>query len=268
MKKITMQEIKKMSYVELMAFLEEINRPPGGRDSIRRVVQNCFISKDSKVLDIGCNTGYCTFEIAHLARCQVIGVDINSKMIEMAEKFKKNDPLKKLINFKVSDAINLPFRDQLFDVVVSGGSTAFITDKEKALKEYGRVLRPWGFVADINFYYKTKPPLKIINNLNKLMNTSIKPWGIKYWLNAYEKIGFEQYFVYTNSVKRASRKEIESYCNKMIKQKNLTNPLGNVLRKKLISIMDLFNKNHEYLAYAIFILRKRPSKEQDSLFGM
>ena len=38
--KITPEEIRKMSYVELMAFLGEINRPPGGKDSIRQLVQN------------------------------------------------------------------------------------------------------------------------------------------------------------------------------------------------------------------------------------
>ena len=93
--KITPEEIRKMSYVELMAFLGEINRPPGGKDSIRQLVQNCFITKESSVLDVGCNTGYCTFEVAHLVKCRVVGVDISPAMIETAREFQKPDPLGK-----------------------------------------------------------------------------------------------------------------------------------------------------------------------------
>jgi SAM-dependent methyltransferase len=86
MTKITLQKIKEMSYVDLMAFLAEVNRPPGGKDSIRVLAQNCFITKDSKVLDVGCNTGYVSFEIAHLAECSVVGVDISENMIRSSEK--------------------------------------------------------------------------------------------------------------------------------------------------------------------------------------
>lgn len=148
---ITPQKISKMSYVELMAFLEEVNRPPGGKNSIRVAVQNCFITKDSKVLDIGCNTGYCSFEIARLSRCLVTGIDISPAMIMAAKKFQEEDPLGNLIKFRVADAMYLPFAKEMFDVVISGRSTAFIENKERAIKEYARVLKPWGFIADINF---------------------------------------------------------------------------------------------------------------------
>jgi len=152
MTKITPQKIKEISYVDLMAFLGEVNRPPGGKNSVRILVQNCFITKDSKVLDVGCNTGYVSFEIAHLAKCSVVGVDINGNMIKAAKKIKKKDPLGHLIKFRVADAMNLPFRKEVFDVVVSGGSTAFIEDKIRVIQEYKRVLKQWGFIADINFF--------------------------------------------------------------------------------------------------------------------
>ena len=159
MPQITPRKIKEMSYVDLMAFLQEVNRPPGGKDSIRVVVQNCFITKDSRVLDIGCNTGYCSFEIAHLVKCSVTGIDINPEMVKTAKKFQKEDQLGSLIKFKVANAMNLPFKNEVFDVVISGGSTAFINNKEKAKKEYKKVLKPWGFIADINFYYRKKPQM-------------------------------------------------------------------------------------------------------------
>lgn len=267
MRKITVQKIKRMSYIELMAFLEEVNRPPGGKNSIRQVVQNCFITKDSKVLDVGSNTGYCSFETAHLTKCRVIGVDINPDMIKTAKKLQKADPLGYLMKFMVADATRLPFKNETFDLVISGGSTAFIDNKEKAIQEYKRVLIPWGFIADINFFYKIKPPIKLIKKLNKLMDINIESWDINYWLNLYKRCGLEEYFIYTNNVKQTSRDEIKNYCFEIVRQKKIDKEIQLKLVKRLINIVTLFNENHKYLAYGVFILRKRPIKEQISLFG-
>lgn len=267
MSQSTPQKIKEMPYVDLMAFLEEVNRPPGGKNSIRIVIQNCFITKDSKVLDIGCNTGYCSFEIAHLTECSVIGIDISPKMIKTAKKLQREDSLGNMIKFKVANAMNPPFEDNIFDVVISGGSTAFIADKEKAIKEYKRVLKPWGFIADINFYYRRKPPTNLIRRLNALMDTKIEPWGINYWLELYDQCNLERYFIYTNNIDPVGHQEIEKYCAEMIKNKNISKEDRNILQRKLTNIMELFNENHKYLSYGVFILRKRPIKEQISLFG-
>ena len=267
MKKITPQQIKRMPYVEFMAFLDEINRPPGGKDSIRKMVQNCFLSSTSKVLDVGCNTGYCTFEVAHLAKCKVIGIDISSEMIRAAGKMREADPLKGLVGFKVGDGMNLPFADNSFDLAFSGGSTAFIDDKQKAIEEYKRVVKPWGFVADINFFYKKNPPQDLIRRLNNLMGTKIEPWGRDYWLNIYKKCDLENYFVCEGDMKQVSRKEVEQYCLVMADQKKLPESTRKVLVDKLMGIMTLFNENHRYLAYAVFILRKNPIPEQIALFG-
>ena len=267
MHNVSSQKFKDMSYVELMAFLDEVNRPPGGKESIRQIVQTCFIVKDSRVLDIGCNTGYCSFEIAHLAKCRVVGIDISPAMINAAKKFQHEDPLGKLIEFKVGDVMNLPFKNNVFDVVISGGSTAFINDKKKALTECKRVVKPWGFIADINFFYKTRPPSNLLRKLNNLMDINIQPWNINYWLNLYDGCNLERYFIYTNKVRRVNKAEIKNYCSEMIKKKKLSESNKKELLKRLFSIMSLFNQNHKYLAYSVSILRKRPIEEQISLFG-
>ena len=267
MEKITPQKIKQMSYVDLMAFLDEVNRPPGGKDSVRILAQNCFINKDSKVLDIGCNTGYISFEIAHLAKCSVVGVDINKNMIKAAEKIRKKDSLGHLVKFKVADAMNLPFQKETFDMVVSGGSTAFIDDKIKALQEYKRVLKQWGFVADINFFYKKRPPAPLLKKLNSILEIKIEPWDINYWVDLYEKAGLEKYFIHVGQIQPVSRQAVKNYCSVMANERQLPSNVELELKKRLLKIMSVFNENHKYLGYGVFILRKRPQKEQISLFG-
>jgi ubiquinone/menaquinone biosynthesis C-methylase UbiE len=268
MTKVASQKIKEMSYVDLMAFLDEVNRSPGGKDSIRILVQNCFITKDSKVLDVGCNTGYVSFEIAHLAKCSVVGVDISEQMIKSAERIKRRDPLGHLTEFKVADAMNLPFQEESFDIVASGGSTAFIENKIKAIREYKRVLKQWGFIADINFFYKVKPPMSLLKKLNYILGIEIGPWDKNYWTNLYEEADLEKYFIYENYIKPVRHQAVKNYCATMSKEKRLSSTMEAELKKRLIKTISVFNENHKYLNYGIFIYRKRPEKEQISLFGV
>lgn len=261
------EEIGRMSYVDLMAFLGEVNRPPGGKDSIRQLVQNTFINTESVVLDVGCNTGYCSLEIALLAKCHVIGVDVNENMVNEANRQAKGNQMINLIRFQVADGMDLPFPDSNFDVVMSGGSTAFIDDKKRALQEYSRVTKPWGFVADINFYYKKHPPQILLDKINNLLDINIQPWDEKYWLSLYDQMGLEKYYVYTNSAQTATPEQVNRYCESMAKTKNLKPGAHKVLVSRLREVMLLFSKNNSYLNYGVFIYRNRPSPEQISLFG-
>ena len=260
-------DVKKMSYVQLLASIHEVNRPPGGKDSIRRIVQNTFLTKDSKVLDVGCNTGYSAFEIAHLVKCHITGIDISPDMINTARQFKRRNIDSQQVDFLVADGMNLPFADGSFDLVISGGSTAFINDKIKALKEYTRVTKTWGFVADINFYYKQKAPKEIIAKLNSAMDINIEPWGKDYWMNLYKETELELYYTHFNDVYVPSDDEITTYCTEMSASVNADADTQCLIKERLIELMSLFTENHRYLSYGIFVLRKRNAPEQISLFG-
>lgn len=267
MKTLTKSDVEKMSYVQLLASIDEINRPPGGKDSIRRIVQNSFLTESSRVLDVGCNTGYSSFEMTHLARCHVTGVDISPEMIETAKRFANKDTHSEKLEFQVADGMNLPFENESFDLTMSGGSTAFIDDKVKALQEYARVTKTWGFVADVNFFYKEKPPTALIEKMNRLMDINIQPWEKEYWLDIYQNTGLESYYTHFADVYVPSKEEISTYCEQMSVAVNADTGAHSLIKSRLIEIMTLFTENHRYLAYGVFVLRKRDKPEQISLFG-
>lgn len=261
------EEITKMSYVDLMAFVGEVNRPPGGKDSVRQVVQNTFITSESFVLDVGCNTGYCSFELASLTKCKVTGVDISQNMVEEAQRLAKVCSMLKPPTFRVGDGMKLDFPDESFDLVMSGGSTAFIDDKKRALDEYARVTKPWGFIADINFFYRERPSKLLLSELNKLLGINIIPWDINYWKALYSSAGLEEYYFYTCPAKTATGEEINSYSSIMSDKKGLSRDARKVLADRIAEIMTLFSENNSLLDNGVFIYRKRPKPEQVSLFG-
>jgi arsenite methyltransferase len=109
------------------------------------------IKPGEQILDIGCGSGVDTILAAILAgeKGSAIGVDIITEMIERAE---NNLALMDLENVKLQKASgeSLPFAEDTFDVVISNGVINLIPDKEAAMSEVIRVLKPAGrlMVAD------------------------------------------------------------------------------------------------------------------------
>jgi arsenite methyltransferase len=97
------------------------------------------------VLDIGCGAGVDSLVAARLvgAGGRVVGLDVTPAMVERARAHQARLGLANL-SFQVGDAEALPFPDNDFDAVISNGVFNLALDKEKALKETHRVLKPGG----------------------------------------------------------------------------------------------------------------------------
>jgi ubiquinone/menaquinone biosynthesis C-methylase UbiE len=97
--------------------------------------------KYPNILEIACGTGRVT---AHLAKSvkhdTLTATDLNPDMIKVA----KENVLDNKIKWMAADAMQLPFDDDSFDLVVMQFGIMFFPDKEKGLKEAYRVLRHGG----------------------------------------------------------------------------------------------------------------------------
>jgi arsenite methyltransferase len=92
----------------------------GGIDATEELVKRCHITKDSRVLDVGCGVGATPCFLAKKYGCKVVGIDIVEGMIEKSIKRAKREGVTDRVAFKVADAQDLPFEDQLFDAVIIG----------------------------------------------------------------------------------------------------------------------------------------------------
>ena len=103
------------------------------------------LSPGDAVLDIGCGAGVDSLVAAHLvgAGGRVVGLDVTPAMVERAQA-----PLSRLglanVAFQVGEAEALPFPDATFDAIISNGVFNLTFNKEKALQETHRVLKPGG----------------------------------------------------------------------------------------------------------------------------
>lgn len=91
------------------------------------------------VLDAGCGGGYFSRLLAKKG-ARVVGVDISKRFIEIARQEEKKDPLG--ITYHVASLSDLSgFKSNTFDLIVSNIVLADVRDLDKAIEEFGRVLR-------------------------------------------------------------------------------------------------------------------------------
>ncbi len=92
----------------------------------------------------------CTTSIylAHTYGCHIQGVDINKKALEKAQENISAAGLESYIQVQQANAVKLPFDDNQFDIVLNEAMLTMlpIAIKEKALREYYRVLKPGGIL--------------------------------------------------------------------------------------------------------------------------
>lgn len=96
----------------------------------------------SRVLEIAAGTGVLTRRLATILppEVSITGTDLNQPMLDQAIAIGTSRP----VEWQQADAMQLPFPDGMFDVVVCQFGAMFFPDKAKAYSEARRVLRPGG----------------------------------------------------------------------------------------------------------------------------
>jgi SAM-dependent methyltransferase len=96
----------------------------------------------SCLLEIAAGTGVVTRHLASALapEVQIVATDLNQAMLDRAVAVGTSRP----VEWRQADAMQLPFPDDTFDVVVCQFGVMFFPDKPKAFSEAKRVLRPGG----------------------------------------------------------------------------------------------------------------------------
>ena len=93
----------------------------------------------TKLLDIGCGTGWLIDNLSKQHNAEYYGIDISENMLEVSKG--KNIPN---ANFCLGNALELPYADETFDVVTCIQSFHHYPDSLKAMQEAYRVLKKGG----------------------------------------------------------------------------------------------------------------------------
>ncbi len=173
----------------------------GGLEATETIIESCHIGNGKFVLDVGCGVGVTPCLIAKRYDCKVVGVDIVEGMVERCKERAKRNRLSDRVEFRVADAQDLPFEDDLFDAVITESVTAFPEDKQKAVSEYARVTKPGGYVGlNESTWLKVPPPPELVAWVSQAVGTTAKPLASSEWVGMMETAGLREIITKTLTV--------------------------------------------------------------------
>ncbi len=119
---------------------------PGGLKLTSELARLAGIDKDTDVLVLACGDGDSAIFLVKEFNAKVYAVDIAPEKIKEATKRARKLRLLKRVFFKNASVYDLPFLEEMFDVVLCEMTICLFSDKLGALRETYRVLRPHGTV--------------------------------------------------------------------------------------------------------------------------
>lgn len=119
----------------------------GGLAANDKLAELADITASSYVLDVCCGMGGPARYLAHKYGCHVTGMDLTQSRIDGATKLTAMASLDNRVGFRCANALDMPFDNASFDVVVSQEAFCHIPDKDRLIAQCARVLRPGGRMA-------------------------------------------------------------------------------------------------------------------------
>ncbi|XP_057541811.1 2-phytyl-1,4-beta-naphthoquinone methyltransferase, chloroplastic isoform X4 [Amaranthus tricolor] len=122
------------------------------------------------VLDICCGSGDLAFLLSEKVGVdgQVLGLDFSREqlLIASSRQQERSSACYKNIEWLQGDALNLPFPNDTFDAITMGYGLRNVTDKERAVQEIFRVLKPGCKVSILDFNKSNQPVTGLIQERN------------------------------------------------------------------------------------------------------
>jgi len=116
-----------------------------------KLVERSGIKAGMSVLELGCGSGVYTLGLARAAgnKGKLYAVDMQPAMIERLRRRLEKPEYAEFTNIetRLANAYELPFTDESIDLVVMVAVLPEIPDKDSALKEIRRILKPDGILA-------------------------------------------------------------------------------------------------------------------------
>lgn len=193
-----------INYIDFVARLAQGNPSPGGLPLLRQALLGIESpAKNANILEIGSNTGVSLTTIAQsLPNANVIGIDISESMVVKCQEYltdmRDEGRIGNNVEIQLGDATNMSFPNESMDLVVSGGTLSFIENREKAIGEISRVLKPGGTFLSLEYGYEARNiPKKESELVSSILEFDVSVLTLEYWhsLHIQKKMMIEGFYV-------------------------------------------------------------------------
>lgn len=265
----TADDIAAMSYNRLIGLTRETNRPPGSSDSVARIAQRSFLGATDHVLEVGTATGFTAIELARLVGCRVTAIDIDPLSLQEARARARRAGVADLVTFDLADAIDTGYDAASFDMVFCGNVTSLLEDRDRALSEYLRLLRPGGLLAAVPMYYLRAPSPSLLAGVSAAIQVQIVAHERGHWLDFFDRPPLQLIWTEDFAFDYVCDHRVERFVDEILGRAHLMklpDDARAVLMKRYRSFMLLFRDNLAHMGYTLALLRNDDGEVEPELF--
>src|SRR5262249_45118957 len=134
---------------EILATVEHLHS--GGLATTREQAKRIALTEDSRVLDVGCGIGGPARDLPPSYGCRGGGIALTPELIWTGRVLTKRSNLADRVMLRRGNALDLPYSDQIFDVVWCQNVAMNIADKDGLFAGVYRVLKPGGLFTSTEY---------------------------------------------------------------------------------------------------------------------
>ena len=142
------------SMLDLIRLSPRLLFPPGGRELYRQIALLADLSEGDEVLVVGSANGVTLEYFVEEYGVHGSGVDFDEPMVAGATRRARARDLSDRLQYQHGPLNRLPYRDEIFDVVVGELGMTARAEPEEAVGEIVRVARPGGRVVMVQLVWK------------------------------------------------------------------------------------------------------------------
>jgi ubiquinone/menaquinone biosynthesis C-methylase UbiE len=128
--------------------------PSSDETSARALKCIPYQGKNSRILEIGCGTGFQTLFLARNTKAKIVAIDIVYQFIQLLQNKIQELNLNDRIEVSLSSMDQIPYPDGFFDVIWTENSI-YHMGFERGISEWRRYLKPGGYLAATDFAWLT-----------------------------------------------------------------------------------------------------------------
>ncbi|NQE52679.1 putative arsenite methyltransferase [ANME-1 cluster archaeon GoMg3.2] len=209
-------------------------------------------------MDVGCASGKTACYIAKKYGCKVVSVDILERMIDRSNERAKREGVEDRVRFQVADAQNLPFEDNLFDVVIGEFIIGLLDDKQQGANEHLRVTKLGGYIGlNEATWIKAPPPTELVESLSRIFGVKGEIPTSDGWKELLVGAGLRDMVVRTDkaNVLSEKRENLKDFLRVLYKALYLY-IRSSAFRSFIKEALSLPKNFIEYWGYGIYVGRK------------
>ncbi|VUS28298.1 27-O-demethylrifamycin SV methyltransferase [Klebsiella spallanzanii] len=236
-----------------LASLGKTRLRPGGIEATEWLFQQAGFTAQSKVLEVACNMGTTSIELAQRFRCSVYAIDMDKDALAKARQNIVREGVDNRVIVMEANANRLPFPDGTFDVVINEAMLTMYADKakEKLVAEYFRVLKPGGCLLTHDIMY-TQDALEegARLQLQGVVKSNVSPLSGAAWQALFQRTGFDSVRFHHGPMSLMSprglikdegfKQAVKIACNGLLKSEN---------RPRFLSMMRFFQSQKKRLNF-------------------